>query len=698
MSEFPLLTEDLTMRSDPCGAPSPTRGGAVLRALAAALVSALFALPVLAQQPSPPPDEEALRQEIAAAGDAEAHPGEHLVTVMRWTDVEVEPSGLSHVRERTVVKCLDERGAARLSRLRLDYDPASNTIALEGARILRRDGSVEELSPDAVVDLPQPQRAIYWGPRMKLLQVPRLAPGDALETRTYRKGFQIAYLDDVGNATPGGAEADDERYVPPMRGHFYDVVTFEEPHPVALRYYEVRLPRDKPLQYEVYNGAVRSYVTFDDETLTYSFWKRDLGPFRHEPMSVAFSDVTPKVVMATVEDWQAKSRWFAEVNVDQFQANDAIRQQVRELTADAETDREKIAAITHWVANNIRYSGVSMGEGEGYTLHPGPMVWRNRAGVCKDKAGMAITMLRAAGFDVWPAMTMAGSRVERIPADQFNHCVTAIRQDDGEFLMVDPTWVPFSRELWSSAEGEQEYLVGTPEGEPLAEMPTFDPQDHRLTVVSEAELRPDGSLAGTLTVTGHGYSDQRIRRQLLHSLGSADRQVWFEHMIAQLGPGARVEPVDASTERILDLTEPLSLEIRYELPRFAVVGDGALFFHPPTARHLITSGALAPYLGLDAPAERKHPILIWAPRMRIAQETLKLPDGYRVAHLPEDRTIEGEAASLKTRTEISEGRLIYEYSLAIREREIPVEHQETLHRVVREAKTLHGDLVVLERR
>jgi transglutaminase-like putative cysteine protease len=667
--------------------------------LAAAVLLLLSTFPAAAQQPSPPEDDEALRARIAEAGSAETHPGEHLVTVLRWTDVEVEPSGLSHVRERTVVKCLDEQGAARLSRLRLDYDPASNTIQLVGARILRRDGSVEELSPKDAVDLPQPQRAIYWGPRMKLLGVPRLAPGDALETRTYRKGFQIAYLDDVAEEGPGGSTAaGDERYVPPMRGHFYDVVTFEEPHPVELRYYEVRLPRDKPLQYEVYHGPVGSYVTFDDEWLTYSFWKSDLDPFRHEPSSVAFSDATPKVVMATVQDWEAKSRWFAEVNVDQFQANEAIREQVQQLIAGAETDREKIAAITHWVANNIRYSGVSMGEGEGYTLHPGPMVWRNRAGVCKDKAGMAITMLRVAGFDVWPAMTMAGSRVERIPADQFNHCVAAVRQQDGEFLMVDPTWVPFSRELWSSAEGEQDYLVGTLEGEPLERMPSFDPHDHRLTVVSEAELRADGSLAGTLTVTGHGYSDQRVRRQLLHSLGSADRQAWFEEMVARLGPGARVEPVDAATERILDLSQPLSLEIRYEVPAFAVVGEDGMYFHPPTARHLITSGALAPYLRLDSPAERQHPILTWAPRMRVARETLKLPEGFRVAHLPGDRAIEGEAALLNTHAEVSEGVLSYEYTLAIREREIPVEHQETLRRVVREAKTLHEDPVVLERR
>lgn len=661
----------------------------------AALLVSVCVPPAAGQQPSPPADDGALRDLIEHAGSsAEAA---HLVTVLRWTEVDVEPSGLGHVHERTVVKCLDEQGAAQLGRIRLNYDPASNAIELEQARVLRADGSVEELSPADAVDLPQPQRAIYWGPRMKLLQVPRLEPGDALETRTYRKGFQIAYLDDVvQEATSGGG--DDERYVPPMRGHFYDVVTFQERHPVELRYYEVRLPRDKPLKLEVYNGPVLSRASFDDESLVYSFWMESLEPFRPEPSSVAFSDVTPKVVMATVEDWEAKSRWFAEVNAEQFRANEEIRRKAEELASGAETQRQEIAAITHWVANNIRYSGVSMGEGEGYTLHPGPMIWRNRAGVCKDKAGMAITMLRAVGYEVWPAMTMAGSRVERVPADQFNHCVAAVRQDDGEFLMVDPTWVPFSRELWSSAEGEQHYLVGTPEGETLAKMPTYEPRDHRLTVTSDAELSPDGSLSGTLTISGRRYSDQRIRRRLLQTLGSNDRQAWFEKIVSRLGPGARVEPVDASTERILDLSQPLSLEIRYEVPDFAIVAGDAILFSPPLARHLITTGSLAPYLRYDTPAEREHPILTWAPRMRVARGTLRLPEGYAVAHLPEARSIEGEAASLQARAEAGEGELRYEMSLAIREREIPVAHQDTLRDVIRTAKELPGDLVVLERR
>jgi hypothetical protein len=451
------------------------------------------------------------------------------------------------------------------------------------------------------------------------------------------------------------------------------------------------------VQFEVYNGEVQSYVTFDDDHLSYSFWKKDLEPFRGEPRSADFPDVATKVVLATVQDWRDKSRWFAQVNARQFEANEGIRAKVDELISGRKTDDEKIAAIVHWVANNIRYSGVSMGKGEGYTLHPADMIWRNRSGVCKDKAAMGVTMLRAAGYDVWPAMTMAGSRVERIPADQFNHCVTAIRTGENEFRMVDPTWVPYSMETWSSAEGEQHYVVGTPEGEMLTATPTFPPEKAKLNVESIATLHADGSLTGKLTIHGEEYADQRIRRNLLQGSPARDRQAWFQEIVSALGPGAEVGNVDIGYGDLVDLSKPFRFEITYRVPAFALVSEDTIHFAPPTARHLL-GGRLASYLNAAGLDERTQPVFLWAPAFRNVTETIRLPKEYEVARMPENRSIDGDAASLHTHTESFGSTLNYSYRLKIKKRTVQPEEYANLKEVIREANDLPGDLVRLERR
>jgi hypothetical protein len=125
---------------------------------------------------------------------------------------------------------------------------------------------------------------------------------------------------------------------------------------------------------------------------------------------------------------------------DQFAANP--RSSLVAITRGLDSDEEKVAALLHWVAQNIRYFGLTMGKGEGYTLHPGTMTFRDRAGVCKDIAGMLVTMLRAAGYEAYGAMTMAGARVEEIPADQFNHCVVALKKPDGAWGCWTPPGSP----------------------------------------------------------------------------------------------------------------------------------------------------------------------------------------------------------------------------------------------------------------
>jgi len=648
-----------------------------------------FGLQARAQEPVLPADDEALREAIEDAGTSEDLDGADLVTVLWDTRVEVEESGLSHIHERQVIKCLTEGGAAALARLRFDWDPASNVVEVKKLRVLREDGEVEALPLDAGVDLPQPQEAIYWGARMRLVPLPRLDPGDAVEVETAMKGFLIAYL---------GEEGDDERYIPPMRGHFYDVVTFEKDHPVKLRHYEVRTPRDKPVQYEVYNGEVQAFVGFDATHNRYAFWKEDLPAFHWEEHAVDPPDVQTKVVMATVPDWPAKSRWFYQANEGQFDANPAIVAKVEEITRGLETDEDKVAAIVHWAADNIRYSGISMGEGEGYTLHPGPMIFQDRSGVCKDKAGMAITMMRAAGYETYAAMTMAGARVERIPADQFNHSVVAWKREDGSFTMLDPTWVVFSPEEWSSAEGEQDYVIGTEAGELLSRMPAFDPADNALVVRARSSLTEGGDLTISVTWTGRGYADQRLRREMVHYSTGHERDSWVEQAAAELGPGAAVEPHLPGYPAIQDVTRPIALGMDATVPDYAPTRGDRMWFAPPTSHHLVTTERLAPYLAAAEPEEITQPLLLWAPRMREVTETVTLPAGWEVVRLPEDRDLDGPVASLHTHAEVKGRKLQYTYRLVVKQREIPVAQYEGFREVVQEALDLPNDLVVLERR
>jgi len=248
-----------------------------------------------------------IKKLIADAGDAEKHPGAGYVIIFDKTVADVQDSGLTYVTKDRLWKVLTPAGAKNLRTIVWDYDPLSGMVEVKEAVIYRKDGTTETIDLTKVIDYVAPARAIYWNLSQVLLPVGRLEVGDALFVKSFRKGFTYALL---------GDSDDDERFVPPMRGHYYDIIPFYESHPVMEKSYTALLPKDKPIQYEVYNGSVTSSVHFKDEKVQYTWSLKDIKPFKGESNMVDRSDVAPKLLVSTSPDWYLKSTWFYGVNED----------------------------------------------------------------------------------------------------------------------------------------------------------------------------------------------------------------------------------------------------------------------------------------------------------------------------------------------------------------------------------------------
>ncbi|MCX6246305.1 MAG: DUF3857 and transglutaminase domain-containing protein [Bacteroidetes bacterium] len=573
---------------------------------------------------------------IRATGDATVYPNDNLVVVFDSTRVDVKESGLSYIWTHTLTKVLNAKGAMDLSVVKFGYDPLSAYVDIQKVVIYKKDGSIRNLDLKNVLDYPAPARAIYWGAREKMIEVGRLEPGDAVEVIQFKKGFTYALLEQ--------GEEDDSKYIPPMKGHYYDIVEFWSGNPVKIRVYQVEVPKDKPLQYQVYSGEVQSSVLFREDKTVYTFIKKDIVPFKPEPHGVAASDVAPKLLLSTSPDWYAKSRWFYKVNEDfgSFDVTPEIQSKVNEILKPAKTELDSISILTHWVADEVRYSGISMGCGEGYTLHKGAMTFNDRCGVCKDKAGMLITMLRAAGFKSYPAMTMAGSRIDYIPADQFNHSVTIVKLKDGKYHLLDPTWVPFVRELWSSAEQQQQYLMGLPEGADLATTPVSAPENHFLKIDGKSSLSADGTLTGTITITAEGQTDAGIRGMFR----TTNKTQWnqnIEKEILKISPLAEITSLNY-TDPIDYKTGPITITAEYRIPEYALISGDQVLFTPLTASNFFKN--YQQHLSFESwMKERKFPFRDRCSRLVEINETIQLPENSQRVYLPGTKTNPGKVCS-----------------------------------------------------
>ncbi|MCX6273162.1 MAG: DUF3857 and transglutaminase domain-containing protein [Bacteroidetes bacterium] len=584
---------------------------------------------------------------VKKAGTAADFPDNGKLVIFDSTRVEVQESGLSFFFTHSLYKILTPAGALDLAVVKYDYDPQTALSEIRKVVIYRKEGSMEVLDMTKVLDYPAPARAIYWGAREKMLAVGRLEPGDAVEVFLFKKGFTYALL-----------EGDDENYIPPMRGNFYDIVPFWTEDPMLEKVYQVSLPADKKLNYKVYNGELVYTEEKNKDQQRFTWTGKSLMPMKTESGMVAKSDVGLKLLLSTSPDWQSKSVWFYGVNEDfgSFTFSPEIKAKVDEILKGALDELDSISRLTHWCGDEIRYSGISMGKGEGYTLHKGDMTFTDRAGVCKDKAGMLITMLRAAGFRSYPAMTMAGSRIDRIVADQFNHCVTIVQRRNGQYQLLDPTWVPFTRELWSSAEQQQNYLMGVPEGADLMETPLSPPEAHYLRIEGNSQILPDGTLMGGFRVTAEGQSDAAIRRIFTGGYKARWKQQ-LEKELLRISPAAIINMVNYADNTKQDpynyVAGPILLEFQYTIPGFALVTGKEIIFTSLIASNLFKSAQGQLNFSTNS-KEKKFPFRDRCSREVEITETINLPYPCHLTVQPAVQPVSGTICSYSGKYEMTD--------------------------------------------
>lgn len=626
-----------------------------------------------------PQDPTTEKQQVYAGFDC--------ITLLDSTAVTVQPTGSGSFTIHRVFKVQTPKGAVANRVIKYDYDPLTAHAEFRYVTIHRVNGDILNLDVTQACDYAAPARAIYWGARQIMLEVGRLSPGDIVEYQIAKKGFTYALL---------GSDDDESRFIPPMRGQFYDIVPFWVSEPTVRKVYKVSIPMEKEMQFQFYQGECASSMRYEDGRKVYTFASDDMLPFEKEPNMVDLFDAAPKLMMSSTPRWQDKSLWFYKTNEDygSFTAIPEAQKKVNELIKGKTTEMEKIAVLTHWVADNIRYAGITMGKGEGFTLHSLKMNYTDRCGVCKDIAGTLVAFLRMAGFESYPAMTMAGSRVESIPADHFNHCVAVVKLSNGTYMPLDPTWVPFCRELWSSAEQQQNYLPGVPEGSDLCLTPVSAPENHFVRIQAKNKVDAKGTLRGEFTLTAEGQSDSNIRGIFTRGW-QTDWQNALERQLLAVSPNARLLRVDYGKDPKNYQAAPIRITFSYEIPAYAIVTGREMVLKPMLMNNLYNQ--VKSYLRINTdPEHRQYGFKDACSRLVELDETIQLPAGYTLANDTKEDAMQSPAADFEG-TLRQEGNLIRMHQkLALKKRVYESSDWEGFRSAVNTHKG-YGDYLVIKK-
>ena len=614
-----------------------------------------------------------IEEVIAAAPDATDYPDADAVILLNQFSHEVTAAGKSRYTTHQVVKILTERGVQNYDDIAIPHTPKAQYITVNVARTITPDGSVFEPPPEAFNDVTPPgllSYNLYSDSMWRVISMPALKPGVCIE-------YQVT-LEDAGAESVGSTS------------WFWGGYSFQSTDPILQSVYALRVPQGRDFKWKAVNCQLKPQVLHEAETSTYLWIHGETPPLKKEYNMPATNDIVPRLNYSSVESWDAVYNWYRDIAKDRYTVDPAIEETVQQLTADLLTASDKIRAIYHFVASQIRYVGIELGKGA-YQPTSADQVLSVRYGDCKDKTTLMIVMLDLVGIEAFPVMLNPApyQRIDlEIPSlGQFSHLIAAVPRGDGDYIWLDPTADTCSYgDLPARNRGRKGLVIRSDRGE-FVDIPISTSESNQLIVDTEIMLTEDGTVQGTMRIGTLGQYNLEARLEYKQ----VSPRAWKDTLAVGLSkqfPGVRVDSVQISD--LEDLNVPVQLNIAFTVENYAEPIDSRLLFSLP-------SDEFSDYAEIFAAVERQHPLDLSYPMQMKKTIRIALPEGW-TATFPKDIRLENRFARVDRQYKLEGNQVHYEINFAIKESIIPPEDYPAAKRffdmLVREDRTQ----LILEKR
>ncbi len=513
--------------------------------------------------------------------------------------VTVDAKGVASIRMVRSILVRHPLGVDRYTETSVSFHDGRRPTIVR-ARTLTPDGQEIPLRDDdvRVVD-PHDGTPLYGDTRRLVLRFPRLEPG---------------------------AIADYEVEIPRPQaealGVWWDAYVLGNVDPTVRVRYQLSVPEGAAHSVAA-PGLPEPERATGDGRVRLTWTRMDLPAFDLGAPGGPERGAVPAVYASGHRSWGEVDAWYHRLFAPAATADEGVRQRAREVTKDARTRRERVAAVYQFVEHHVRYLGLELGI-EAYRPRAAALTLARGVGDCKDMTALMVAMLDAIGIPAYPALIRPwdqGPFIETHPSPgQFSHVLLYVPDPEGDLWldatsgMGTVTAVPDVLRLRKAfvVDGEGGRLVGVPGG---------DADVSRLEEEALYRLQPTGGGELSTTVRLTGDSAGELRQRLL-ALDEEERKALLGAPGYVLG-GTR-SPTALQVGGLDDPGAPVVVTARLKHPDLVGVRlDGGLVL--PFFVDVIARGPL-PVIrdGHHVPSPRTY-----ARRLRI-----EVPAGYRFAWQP----------------------------------------------------------------
>ena len=506
--------------------------------------------------------------------------------------------------QRYVIQVANSAGVEDNSDLTIEFDPALEHLTLHAVTV-RRGGLVIDELRDGRIQVLQRESELEQG----------LMDG-SLTFHLLMNDVRVGDIIDESYTV--------ERREPAFGNRFFDRLATHWDDPIARSRLRVLIPATAPLAIggSDHSAPVKR-TTGGWQTLDWN-WSALPGVVSDED-APSWYEQYPAIEFSQFVNWGEVVR--TALPLYSFDAKDPqLVAEAEQLKSNARTQSDQALAALRFVQEKIRYTGLELGSGAFRPRPPGAVL-RSRYGDCKDKALLAVALLRALGMDAAPALVSTrwmGHLDDHLPSPgDFDHAIVRLRLA-GKTYWVDVTETAEGGVLDTLDQSDLgQALVISPGVSAPESIPPDVPAQPLVTATEVFDLRAGMNAEGSYTMTTvyHGSEADGMRLRLRRTSAAELGRKYLNYYKGRY-PGIRAM---RSPEIQDDLVaDQITVNEAYRIAHpFEVLSSGRRRFE-------IDAELIADYAHSTDHPVRKAPLALDYPVNVADQVTIRLPRPFPV--------------------------------------------------------------------
>jgi len=484
------------------------------------------------------------------------------------------------------------------------------------------------------------------------------------------------------------------RYLDPK---YLTTVYFQSNNPTRSRIIEFVIPEFVEVEFVEYNFDEldikrTEYTANGIKTIRYE--TSLLDKFSDNPNTPGHSYYMPHLMVLTkyytvnglkkdvLSTTSSLYSWYKSLIDLRKQNKEALTPLVESLTADLETDEEKIKAIYYWVQDNIKYIAFENGIA-GFKPENSDKVYADKYGDCKGMANLTAQLLSIAGYDA--RLTWIGTdylnysyKTPSLAVD--NHMICTVKLDE-DFLYLDATEKNNSYGNYADRIQGKEIMIEDGNSYLIRQIP-IEPIDKYLQNTEVHYRLNDSGLTATATESIKGeFKKLLINTHELIPMAKSD--LFYKTIVAG---NAETNIIRIINEPVLEREKPL--ELIYDV----------------NMNNNYNQFGQEIYLDLDYKKDlkdrkikenRKIPYKFETRIYRKTYGELAIPIGMKVNHIPKSVELKSDYFIFNASYVISDNVIQYKKNIKILKKLLPPEHFEEWNEAIKQLKDFYEDQIIL---